>query len=84
MTLADNVTNPDSDRNRPTDPRNGPGKQGNIGEQETPTFAGDQDDRESRQTAEQQGEVPRPGTQQGNREPGERDPSHRVERGSNT
>jgi len=82
--MADHRTPPVSDPNRPDDARNGPGKQKNIGSQGTETFAGDQDDRESRQTAEQQGEVPRPGTQQGHRHPEERDPSHRVERGNNT
>jgi hypothetical protein len=82
--MADNRTTAAPDPNRPDDAKNGPGKQENIGSQGTETFAGDQDDRESRQTAEQQGEVPRPGTQQGNRRPDERDPSHRVERSNNT
>ena len=82
--MADNRTNPAPDPNRPSDPQHGPGKQGNLGEQGSQTFAGDQDDRESRQTAEQQGETPKPGTQQGNRHPEERDPSHRVERSNNT
>src|SRR5690349_3717485 len=83
-TMADNRTNPSPDPNRPTDERTRPAKQVNTGEQGSQTFAGDQDDRESRQTAEQQGEVPKPGTQQGNRQPEERDPSHRVERSNNT
>jgi hypothetical protein len=82
--MSDNRTNPAPDPDRPRDPRGGPGKQGNMGQQGSETFAGDQDDRESRQTAEQQGEVPKPGTQQGDRHREERDASHRIERGHNT
>lgn len=82
--MADNRTNPTVDPSKPSSPKDGPGKQGNLGEQGSETFAGDQDDRERRQTAEQQGEVPRPGTEQGPRRDHESDPAHRVERGTAT
>src|SRR6187401_3781197 len=71
-------------QNNPTTPRDRGDRGAGGGEKGSQTFAGDQDDRESRQTAEQQGEVPRPGTQQGDRHPEERDASHRIERGHNT
>ena len=73
--MADNRTNPTLDPNRPTDPRNGPGKQGNLGTQGSETFTGEH---EPRQLGDE-GDAPRPDTQPDDRQAEERDATDRVE-----
>ena len=62
--MAVTRTSPTQDWTRPN-PRGGSSKQAHLGQQRDQTFAGDQDDREYRDTQEQQDAVPRSGSPQG-------------------